>query len=541
MYQKPARGENRRLRFRDHRISVYRLFRDSRYLPCVKEQLRKLTSDSAVYGVSNILGRFITFLLVPFYTQFLPQGEYGIVIVMYSFIAFLNGVFTFGLEPAYMRFVTGKSEHERNRVFATSILFIAAAAVVLMALVMLFRSPVQGLLELRPEWNAILPLSLGMIALDAVNVIPFAALRMENRARVFAAVKLTSIVINVALNVLFIAIMRESIVFIFISGVIASASSTVLLLPFMASRLRAGTDRELLVRLLAYGLPTMPGAVAIMLIEIIDKPIMLKLTDAATAGVYGTNYKLGIFMMLVVTVFRYAWQPFYLQLSATDDSERSAGRAGEKKGGDESKRLFARVLTYFVLLGAVVVLTLSLFIDELVRIPIPFTDGRRLIHPAYWGGLGIVPIILFSYLWAGIAQILNAGLYIEKRTSWILYATAAGAAVNILINILFIPLWGMYGGAAATFAAYVVICLIYAAAGRRIYPIRWEYGRLARIGLALTASALCWYLVPAPDLLGSIAWEVLILFGFGAILSLSGFFQPAEIRELRAFLSFRRS
>ncbi len=505
------------------------LFRDSRYLGYVKEQLRKLTTDSAVYGVSNILGRFITFLLVPFYTQFLPQGEYGIVIVVYSFIAFLNGVFTFGLEPAYMRFVAGKNAQERDRVFASSLLFIAAASVILVAVVLLFRSPVQGLLELRPEWNAILPLSLGMIALDAVNVIPFAALRMENRARWFATVKLTSIIINVALNVLFIAVLRESIVFIFISGVIASASSTLLLLPVITSRLRAGADRMLLRRLLAYGLPTMPGAVAIMLVEIIDKPIMLKLTDAATAGVYGTNYKLGIFMMLVVTVFRYAWQPFYLQLSADDEH------------AEETKALFARVLTYFVLLGAVVVLALSLFIDDLVRIPIPFTDGRRLIHPAYWGGLGIVPVILFSYLWAGIAQVLNAGLYIQKRTTYILYATAAGAAVNILTNILLIPVWGMYGGAAATFSAYFVIALIYAVASSRIYPIAWEYGRLARIGIALAAAALCWYLVPAPDLLGSIAWEICILIGFGVILAISGFFQPSEIRELRALFTFRRS
>ena len=506
----------------------------------MKEQLRKLTTDSAVYGVSNILGRFITFLLVPFYTQFLPQGEYGIVIVVYSFIAFLNGVFTFGLEPAYMRFVAGNGARERNRVFATSILFIAAASVILAALVMLLRTPVQGLLELRPEWSAVIPLSLGMIALDAVNVIPFAALRMENRARWFATVKFTSIVINVALNVLFIAVMRESIVFIFISGVIASASSTLLLLPFMLSRLRAGTDRTLLRRLLGYGLPTMPGAVAIMLVEIIDKPIMLKLTDAATAGVYGTNYKLGIFMMLVVTVFRYAWQPFYLQLSAEADRAH-ANSAGREKSAAEAKRLFARVLTYFVLIGAVVVLTLSLFINELVRIPIPLTEGRMLIHPAYWGGLGIVPIILFSYLWAGIAQILNAGLYIEKRTSWILYATAAGAAVNIITNLLLIPVWGMYGGAAATFAAYFVISMIYAVAGRRIYPISWECGRLVRIGVALAAAALCWYLVPAPALLGPIAWELCILLGFGVILSISGFFQPAEIRELRRLFSIRRS
>ncbi|PLX33573.1 MAG: hypothetical protein C0600_00160 [Ignavibacteria bacterium] len=490
----------------------------------MKEQLKKLTSDSAVYGVSNIVGRFITFLLVPFYTQFLPQSDYGIVAVVYSGIAFLNGVFTFGLEPAYMRFVSGVDTARRNRIFGSSFLFISGSSVLLFALIMLFQPQLQLLLELEDQWRSIIPLALGMVALDAMNIIPFAALRMENRAKRFATIKIISIVINVGLNVLFIAILHESIVWIFVAGVLASLSSTLLLLPTIVSHLRAKMKGPMLRELLRYGLPTMPGAVAIMLIEIIDKPIMLKLTDAATVGVYQANYKLGIFMMLVVTVFRYAWQPFYLQLSEKDDA----------------RELFARVLTYFVLLGAIIVVLLSLFIGDLVRIPVPFTE-RLLIHPDYWGGIGIVPIILFSYVWAGIAQILNAGLYIKKKTMYILIATATGAAVNIATNFLLIPVWGMYGGAAATFAAYFAICIVYAAAGARIYPIRYEYGRLLRIGIALLLAAALWYLVPTPEFLGHVLWRITIIIVFAGVLLLSRFFNAAELREVRRLGSRMRS
>jgi O-antigen/teichoic acid export membrane protein len=491
----------------------------------VKAQLKKLTADSAVYGVSNIVGRFITFLLVPFYSHTLPQADYGIVTAVYSLVAFLNAMFTFGLEPAYMRFVTETDTAGRNRIFSTVSWFIAAASVVLAGAILLFEAPVQSMLEIGDTRDAIIPLALGMITLDAVNVIPFAALRMENRARMFATIKITSIVINVGLNILFIAFLHWSIVSIFLSGVIASLVSTLLLLPVFLSHGRARIDRGLLRDLLRYGLPTMPGAVAIMLVEVIDKPIMLKLAGAATTGVYSVNYKLGIFMMLVVTVFRYAWQPFYLQM----------------KDSAETRRLFARVLTYFVLVAAAIVLVLSLFIGDLVRIPIPMSGGRRLINPDFLGGIGIVPIILFSYVWAGIAQILNAGLYIEKRTRLVLAATASGAAVNIAANFLLIPAWGMYGGAAATFAAYFTITAFYAVAVRRIFPVPWEYGRLLRIGIALAVSALLWYLVPAPAWLGSVAWRIAILAGFAGTLLLSGFFLGSETAELRRILLRRRN
>ncbi len=477
--------------------------------------LKKLTTDSAIYGVSNILGRFITFLLVPFYTNTLLKGDYGIVIVVYAYIAFLNGVFTFGLEPAYMRFVANARGEERDRIFSAALFFILLAGIALAALLLPLTPYMQGLIGHRVGWESILPLAILIVVLDAVNAIPFAALRMENRARSFATIKFVSIVLNVSLNVLFIAVLHMSIVSVFVSGVIASASSTLLLLPVITRRTRRGVDRALLRQMLKYGLPTMPGAVAIMLIEIIDKPILLLLTDAETVGVYGAAYKLGIFMMLVVSIFRYAWQPFYLQLT-------------EDPG---AKRLFARVMTYFVLLGSIIVLVLSLFIEDIVRLPLP--GGRSLIAPEFWGGLGIVPIILVSYVFAGMDQVLNAGLYIQKRTMIILYTTAAGAAINVAANFLLIPILGMYGGAIATFASYFTIAVVYWVTGRSIYPIEWESARLLRIAFSLTIAALLWYLFPAASIMPLLLWKVLLVALFFVLLRATGFFSRQELDEMR--------
>ncbi|MBR9975958.1 MAG: polysaccharide biosynthesis protein [Bacteroidetes bacterium] len=486
------------------------------YIANVKAQLKRLTSDSAVYGISNVLGRFITFLLVPFYTHVLLKADYGVVIVVYSYIAFLNAAFTFGLEPAYMRFVGNADPQRRNAIFTSSIVFITCASLVLGGALLLLQPQALTLLEIDAALGAIVPLALAMVVLDAINIIPFAALRMERRARYFAVVKLVGIVINVGLNVLFLLVLRWPVTSVFVSGVLASLSTTLLLLPVFLSHLRERVRAPLLRELLVFGLPTLPGAISIMLIEIIDKPIMQKLTDYATAAEYGANYKLGIFMMLVVTMFRYAWQPFYLQLAS----------------GEDARRLFARVLTYFTLTGAIIVLVLSLFIGDIVRLPLP--QGRTLIPEAYWGGLGIVPIILFSYVWAGIAQILNAGVYIEKKTMFILYATTLGAAVNIACNFALIPVWGMYGAAFATFAAYFTIAVFYAVVGRRIYPIRYETSRLARIATALAIPALLWYLVPGSSLLPPLVWKLMLILLFAATLWFSGFVLPGERAELRA-------
>lgn len=481
----------------------------------MKEQLRRLTTDSAIYGVSNVVGRFLTFLLVPFYAHTLAKDEYGIVLVVYAYVAFLNALCTFGFEPAYMRFVADADRARRDRVFTIAIGFIGLASAVLAGLLLGFQPQAMRILEFGGGLDAVIPLALAMVVFDAMNVIPFAALRMERRARYFAATRVASILINVTLNILFLAVLRWPVTAVFAAGALSSLATTLLLLPVYRSHLRRGYDRSLLRELLRFGLPTLPGAISIMMIEVIDKPIMQKLTDYATAAEYGANYKLGIFMMLVVTMFRYAWQPFYLQLTANA----------------EAKRLFARVLTYFSLVGAVIVLLLSLFIADLVRIPLP--GGRTLIPATYWSGLGIVPIILFGYLWAGIAQILNAGIYIEKKTMQVLYATAFGAAVNVACNFALIPVWGLYGGAFATFAAYFSIAMFYAVAGRRIFPIDYELSRLVRIGVALAVPALLWYLVPTDNLLPLFAWKLTLIAVFTAILWFSGFFLDSEIEQLR--------
>jgi O-antigen/teichoic acid export membrane protein len=480
----------------------------------LKTQLRQLTSDTAVYGISTILGRFLNFLLVPFYTNVFPAAEYGYVTVVYSIIAFLNVVYTFGLEPAYMRFLEHRTEAQRKELFSTAFWAIAIAAALMTIAIVLFAGDCAALIGLPARWIAIVPLAAGTLAIDALNAIPFASLRMEKRSRAFALIRFGSILINIALNLFLVLALHASIVAVFVAGIIASGASTLFLLPVILKKTAFAIDRTRLKEMLAFGLPTLPAGLAAMVTQVIDRPLMMRLVDPATAGIYGANYRLGIFMMLVVTMFQFAWQPFYLQHASASNA----------------KALFARVMTYFVFVALVVVLAVSLFVDDVATVPL--IRHRALIGREYWSGLGIVPIVLFSYVWTGMSVILNAGLLIRKKTGYLALVTAAGAAVNIVANLFLIPRIGMYGGAFATLAAYMAMALLYWIVTRRIYPVPYEYPRLLKLFLGFAACGSAWYLIPA-GVLPEWLIEGGLLIAFPVLLWLMRFFRHDELRELR--------
>ncbi len=253
---------------------------------------------------------------------------------------------------------------------------------------------------------------------------------------------------------------------IFLSGVISSAASVLMLMPVIVKHLTWSLPRPLLPGLLRFGLPSIPSGIAGMMIQVINRPIMMAISGAAAVGMFQANYRLGIFMMLLVSMFDFAWRPFFLT-HARDP---------------EARALFARILTYFVLLMSTVWVVLTLFLADAVKWHIFF--GRSLIAPKYWVGLEIVPVILLAYLFLGIYNNLIAGIYIEKRTALLPIVTFAAAAVNVVANYLMIPPWGVMGAALATLISYVTMAGMLYVMVQRIYRVHYEWGRLGKIALA---------------------------------------------------------
>jgi O-antigen/teichoic acid export membrane protein len=317
------------------------------------DKLKRLGTETAIYGISTIVGRFLTFLLVPFYTNVLPStSDYGIVATVYAYIAFLNVIYGYGMESAYFRYASALEIGDTKQNYSTPFLSIFLTSLVFSTFLHLLSAPVASLIGVGPGYASLVRYAAWILFFDAICLIPFASLRLQNHAKLFAGIKILNIVSNILLNVLLLLKFKLGVEGIFISGLASSGLTFLLLLPTVRRQLQLEVRRDLFKHLLRFGLPLIPAALSGIAIQVIDRPILKALTNDSVVGIYQANYRLGIFMMLIVSMFDYAWRPFFL----TTAKEENA------------KEIFSRVMTYFIVGASFIFLLFSFFIGDIVRI-----------------------------------------------------------------------------------------------------------------------------------------------------------------------------
>ncbi len=446
------------------------------------QKLKQLTKDTGIYGISTIIGRFLTFILTPYYTHVFGKSDFGIFTNFYAFIGIFGVVFMYGMDAAYLKFASKPVIGDNKDNFSTPYLFVFIVGIIISGIIFLFQTPVFSILDISSQYFFLMKYVIGILFIDSICVIPFLTLRLEHKAKKFATFKLINIIVNVILNIFLISRLKMGVEAVFISNIIASLTSLILLVPVVLNNLKFKVHFNLLKRLLKFGLPYFPASLAAMMIQSIDRPILTHLTDISTSGLYSANYKLGIFMMLFVNMFQYAWQPFFLQ-NAEDKN---------------AKEMFGKVLTYFTIAASFILVTLSLFIDDLAKIHFA---NRTIIGTAYLSGLNIVPVVLFGYMFLGIYTVFTVGIFIKEKSIYVPVITCIGAIVNIGTNFVLIPVMGIMGAALATLAAYFVMAVIYFFVTQRFYKINYEYAKLAKIFFSLFTVALIYYLQKANGLL----------------------------------------
>lgn len=458
------------------------------------DKLKELTKDTAIYGISTMIGRFLNFILVPLYTNIFSPADYGIIQLIYAYMAILNIVFIYGLDSAYLKFASFKDVGDDKDNFSTPYVSILMTSLLFVFLIIMNISAIGNSLGIPSEYQYLIYFGAAILFLDANVVIPFLKLRLERRAKIFSLYRIINILVNILLNVYLIIILKWGIEAILLSNLIASAVSLLLLLPTIIKNFRFKFHSVLFKRMLKFGLPFLPAGFAVMLVQVIDVPILEKLTDLQTVGIYKANYKLGIFMMLYVNMFQFAWQPFFLQNAKEPNA----------------KEMFSKVLTYFTLAGSVMLVVVSLFISDIAQIRIA---GFSIIGSEYWSGLHIVPIVLLAYLINGMYSVFSAGIYIEEKSIYVPFITGAGAVVNIIVNFLLIPVLSLTGAALATFASYFVMALGYYFVTQKFYQIKYELKRIGHILFAvLITGTLFYYLHSSGNLL--FVYKILILIIF---------------------------
>lgn len=482
-------------------------------------EIKRLAKESAVYGLSTVVGRMLNFFLLPLYTHALAPAEYGAVALVFSYLALLNVVYGWGMDFAFMRHASGgPGEPSWRRPFSTAFWSLAASSLLLSSALHLAAEPLAGACGLPPALSDVVRYAAWILAFDALALVPFAHLRLSHRSGTYAGIKVANIVMNLALNFVFLVRMDMGVRGVFLASLITSVATFVILSPAFLSELEASFDRALWRELAVFALPLLPAGLASMTVQVIDRPILYYLSDEATVGLYQANYRLGVFMMMIVNMFDAAWRPFFLQRA-------------KSPGGDE---VIARVLTYFSAGAGFLFLLVALFVAHAAALPVG--GGRTLIHPSYWAGLAIVPAVTLGYVFNGIYINLIAGPTLAKRTGLIAAATAAGAAVRVAANFALVPAWGLRGAGWSVPLSYATMAGVLYWLGRKVHPIPYEGRRLLHAALCLAAvCAAAWALglSPAPE---RFWWRAALLLAYPILLALTGFFDAEEREALRGLI-----
>lgn len=458
------------------------------------EKLKELSKDTAIYGISTMIGRFLNFILVPLYTNIFLPADYGIIQLIYAYTAILNIIFIYGLDSAYLKFASFKDLGDEKDNFSTPYISIFLTSLLISFLIAINAGVIGESLRIPSEYIYLVYLSAAILFLDANVVIPFLKLRLDRKAKTFSLYRVINIVTNIILNVYLILILHWGIEAIIISNLVASAVSLLLVSITIIKNFKLKFHSALFKRMLKFGLPFLPAGFAVMLVQVIDVPILEKLTDLGTVGIYKANYKLGIFMMLFVNMFQFAWQPFFLQNAKEPNA----------------KEMFSKILTYFTLVGSIILVVLSLFINDLAQIKIA---GFSLVGPEYWAGLQIVPIVLLAYLINGMYSVFAAGIYIEEKSIYVPFITGTGALVNVIVNFLLIPVLGITGAALATLASYLVMASGYYYVTQKFFKVKYELKRIGHIFIAIIlVGAFYYYLLATGNLLFPYKLILLIIF-----------------------------
>ncbi|SHK60536.1 lipopolysaccharide biosynthesis protein [Rhodothermus profundi] len=526
-------------------------------------RLRQLVSETAIYGLSSILARLFNFLLFPFYSHVFSPDAYGVISIVYTAFLFFNIVYQYGMESAYLRFAVHASKDRRRRVFSTAVGSLLGSSLLLSLLIVLFPTPIATLIDLEARYRWLLYYMAVILLLDTLAIIPFAELRLSNRAWRFALIRLASVCVNLGLNIWLLVGLHWGVAGVFMANAVASATTLALLSPEFIRLWRPWFDRQLWRDLLRFGLPFLPGGLGYAITDRINllflkrmtpdqvrqlyherldlaalareaeraaqavleraggmltPEVQQRMTEAAQAvygnhvvGVYNGVLKLAIFLMLVIQMFRFAWQPFFLQHARDPDAPQ----------------LFARVFLLLTAASLLVLLSVSFFAQEIVQLPLP--GGYALINPRYWTGLFIVPVALLGYLFQGWYYVFSAGAYLRHRTSLFIPATLAGALVSLLLNALLVPRMGMLGAAWATTLAYATMALTLWGLIRTHYAVPYPWRQVFALGAWTLLIFGAWQTWPA---LQQPVVELLLLMGWAAALPTLRVVTPGELRAL---------
>ena len=420
--------------------------------------MKALAKDTAIYGLSSIVGRFLNYLLVPLYTHVISaeNGGYGIVTNLYAYVALLLVFLTFGMETTFFRFAN-KDDENADTVFSTSMAIIAILAGLFLASIFGFITPISNMLGYaeHPEYILIMAV---IVALDALQAIPFSYLRYQKKAIKFASLKLLFIALNIGLNLTyFVWLGKSDVLYIFALNLVCTGFITLFFIPEL-TRIRWKVDLALLRRMLSYSWPILILSIAGILNQTADKMIFPliypdKAQGVVELGIYGACVKVAMIMAMITQAFRYAYEPFVFAQSKDKDKNET----------------YAIGMKYFL------IFTLLAFLCVVAYLPLL----KYMVGSDYWAGLRVIPIVMAAEIMMGIYFNLSFWYKLIDKTIYGAWFSLAGCIVLFAVNIIFIPRYSYMACAWGGFAGYGTAMLLSYIVGQRKNPINYPLKNMA--------------------------------------------------------------
>ena len=412
--------------------------------------LKSLAKDTAIYGLSSIVGRFLNYLLVPLYTHYMPKdsGDYGISTNVYAYVALILVLLTFGMETTLFRFANDE-RYKSDTVFSTTMAVVGSLTAVFLLLIFGFIGPISGALGYTEHPDYLLMMAV-VVALDAVQAIPFSYLRYQKRPLRFASLKMLFIILNIGLNLLYFVVLgKTSVFYVFFINLLCTGFITFFFLPDLF-RIHWKFDGSLLRNMLSYSWPILILGIAGILNQVADKIIFpLVYPDQTEAnvqlGIYGSCVKIAMIMAMITQAFRYAYEPIVFAKS---------------KDADKTE-YYASAMKYFL------IFTLLAFLCVVGWMPLL----QYIIGEEYREGLGVVPIVMVAEIMMGVYFNLSFWYKLIDKTIYGAWFSLAGCLVLFAVNIIFIPQYGYWACAWGGVAGYGTAMVLSYIIGQRKNPI----------------------------------------------------------------------
>ena len=414
--------------------------------------LKGLAKDTAIYGVSSIVGRFLNYLLVPLYTNYMPKesGDYGVSVNIYAYTALALDILTFGMETTLFRFANKEGE-KPDTVFSTALAVVGTLSALFLAGVFGFITPISNALDYADHHEYLLMMAT-VVALDAIQAIPFSYLRFQKRPIKFASLKFLFIFFNITLNLLYFVVLgKTEVYYVFLINLWCTGAITFFFVPDLF-KVKWQVDFSLLRRMFSYSWPILVLSIAGVLNQTVDKIIFPLVCDEADAkaqlGVYGACVKVAMIMAMITQAFRYAYEPIVFS------------KAKEK----DSKEYYAVAMKYFIIFTLFAFLVVIGYMDIL----------KHIIGAEYREGLVAWPIVMAAEIMMGIYFNLSFWYKLIDKTIWGAWFSLTGCAVLIAINVIFIPRYGYMACAWGGFAGYATSMVLSYLVGQKLNPIQYD-------------------------------------------------------------------